>query len=382
MGVYSRTNKDGSISWVIQYFLNGKRKREAVSVKTRKQAELALAKRKVEIEESRLWGRKTETKLKFKEWAEEYIRLKEKQGRKSLYSIKIHINRLNEHFGSQYLSDINPAMIESYFAKRRKDPARAEKPLSPASINRELAQLKNLFTEAQRNGFMDKNPAQFVRFLKENNERKRVLAPEELERLLCNSPQYLREIILFAYYTGMRKGEILNLTWDRVNFKEKIIQLKPEDTKTSEGREVPLNNILSLLLQEKSKVRQLHCNHVFTYQGKPLEDFKKAFKTACQNAEIEDFRFHDLRHTFVTYARKAGIHDFVIMGITGHKTQSMFRRYNTVDREDLIKASSLLPQLPPLNSPTGATRKKNGPQGAAQVLDFTMELIGIEPTTS
>lgn len=390
MGVYSKKNKDGSTSWVIQYFVDGQRKREVVPTRTRKQAELALAKRKIEIKEGRFWEKKNQKHIKFKNWANNYIKLKENQGRRTLYVIKLHVKHLMEHFGEYELSNITSSMIEDYLSRRRKELTRSGQLISPASVNRELAQLKNIFTEAQRNGIMEKNPAQFVEFLKENNKRDRVLNQEELEHLIECSPEYLAEIILFAYYTGMRKGEILKLTWEKVDLKNRVIQLHVEDTKTLEAREVPLNDVLVQMLQEKRKLRHLRCPNVFTYQGKAIGDFKKAFRTTCIKAGIKDFRFHDLRHTFVTNARKAGIHDFVIMAITGHKTQAMFRRYNTVDREDILDAVKHLPEFLSINhtkthpkgATSSATRKNGVSQGVAQVIDFKVELDGIEPTTS
>lgn len=74
---------------------------------------------------------------------------------------------------------------------------------------------------------------------------------------------------------------------------------------------------------------------VFQFKGRPITEIKRSFNSACRRAGIKDFHFHDLRHTFVTNARKAGVHDFVIMAITGHTTFEMFKRYNKVDREDL-----------------------------------------------
>jgi len=77
---------------------------------------------------------------------------------------------------------------------------------------------------------------------------------------------------------------------------------------------------------------------VFTYKGKPVKSIRNSFKRACKKAGIEDFKFHDLRHTFNTNMRKAGVERSVIMKITGHKTMSMFERYNTVDRDDAHEA--------------------------------------------
>ena len=229
-------------------------------------------------------------------------------------------------------------MIGALIEKRKSDATHSENPPTPATINRQLAQLKNLFNEAVRNEILVKSPAQFIGFLKENNERDRVLSDEEFQSLLSVATQPLNGILLMAYYTGMRRGEILGLTWDRVDLKKKILYLRPEDTKTDEPRKIPINETLYEYLKQQNKVRLLHEPHVFTYKQAPIKEFKNSFATALEKAGIENFRFHDLRHTFVTNMRKAGIHDFVTMAITGHKTMEMFQRYNTVDEADLNNA--------------------------------------------
>jgi integrase len=81
---------------------------------------------------------------------------------------------------------------------------------------------------------------------------------------------------------------------------------------------------------------------VFTYNGKTMACIRKSFQSACKRAGIEGFTFHDLRHTFVTNMRRAGVHDSVIMTITGHKTLSMFYRYNSVSQEEMKAAVEVL----------------------------------------
>src|SRR3989344_4336875 len=338
MGVYSRKNKDGSASWTIQYFVDGQRKREVVPAKTKKQAELALAKRKIEIKEGRFWENNNQRQVLFRDWAKEYLEIKKLQGRRSFSNIQWIVSTLADYFNSKKLSEITPSMIEAFIAKRKSDATHSGKPPTPATINRQLAQLKNLFNEAVRNEILVKSPAQFIGFLKENNERDRVLSDEEFQSLLSVATQPLNGILLMAYYTGMRRGEILGLTWGRVDLKKKILYLRPEDTKTDEPRKIPINETLYEYLQQQNKVRRLHEPHVFTYKQAPIKEFKNSFATALEKAGIENFRFHDLRHTFVTNMRKAGIHDFVTMAITGHKTMEMFQRYNTVDEADLNNA--------------------------------------------
>jgi integrase len=140
-----------------------------------------------------------------------------------------------------------------------------------------------------------------------------------------------------AYLTVMWAGEIFNLTWDKVDPLQKLVRLGAEDTKTSEPWVVFLCN-QAYDIFKISKVKSLNHNRVFTYRGRPLKKIKKAFKCACRKAGIANLRFHDIRHTFNTNMRKAGVDQSVIMKLTGHKTPSMFQRYNTVDVDDAKSA--------------------------------------------
>jgi integrase len=184
-----------------------------------------------------------------------------------------------------------------------------------------------------RNQRAERNPTRGVRPLKLNNVRDRVLSREEYDCLITLLPAYLQPAVSLAYYTGMRKGEILNLTWDQVDLREGFIHLEPEDTKTQEGRDIPLNGELMAMLQ--AMPRGLPGVHVFSYNGQPIKGIKRSFKTACKNAGIENFTFHDLRHTAINNWRLAGHDYFRIMAASGHKTMSVFKRYNTVSREEL-----------------------------------------------
>jgi integrase len=138
----------------------------------------------------------------------------------------------------------------------------------------------------------------------------------------------------------MRLGEILHLTWDRIDFKSGFIQLRAEDTKTDEARIIPLTPELASLLKNLYKVRYLGEDHVFLLKGRLVRSIKPALKAACRRAKIEGFRFHDFRHTAVTNMRRAGIDHLTIMKITGHKTLEVFKRYNSFLEGDLREAAA------------------------------------------
>jgi integrase len=276
----------------------------------------------------------------FKHLTEAYLAAPEIQ-RQALYDWKVRMvrGRLLPIFGDKIINTITAGMIEEYRAKRRTEPERHGTPVKIATINRDLALLKHLFSYAIREGWLERNPVSLVKFDKENNARDRVLSPNEFELLQRHSSPHLQAINLMAYQTGMRRGEILNLTWDRVDLKAGLIRLKAEDTKTDEARFVPLTADLTAKLKELYKVRYLHEPHVFLVNGKSVSSIKTAFNAACRRAKIEGFRFHDFRHTAVTNMRRAGIDHLTIMRITGHKTLEVFKRYNSFLENDLREAA-------------------------------------------
>jgi integrase len=339
MGVF----KKQGVYW-IDYYVNGHRKRERIGIDKRL-AETVLRKRKVEIAEGRFLDKQKIVTSIFDELAAAYFTYaKDQQRKRSWARDRTSIRALTGYFGGKRLTEITPAAIEQYRAWRRATISRRGTPVSTASINRELACLKRMFSVALKGlivlkgGVPRENPAVLVRLEREHNERDRVLSPQEFDRLMAAAPTHLRPILLTAHQTGMRKGEILRLTWDRIDIKAGVIRLKDTDTKTGEGRTIPLTKELSALL--KSSTITLGVPYVFTYAGKRIGSVRRAFETACRQAGLANVVFHDLRHTFVTNARRAGIDYFRIMAISGHKTMTVFKRYHTIDEGDLRQAMS------------------------------------------
>jgi integrase len=271
----------------------------------------------------------------FRTLADWYLELPEVKAKRSYDRDCRSLKLLLPFFGDLLLKDIIPAQVEAYKQKRLAEPSgRTPQYLTkPATVNRELACLKTIFNKAVMNGKAEKNPVQRIKLLKENNERDRILSREEYDRLCLFSPTYLKPIVKVAYQTGMRQGEILNLVWERVDLKEKFIRLRPEDTKTNEARLVPLNK--ELVEMFLAMPRGLPGVRVFTRNGLPIKSIRMIFEAACREAKIEEFTFHDLRHTAINNWRLQGHDYFRIMAVTGHKTMNVFKRYNTVSREEL-----------------------------------------------
>ena len=278
--------------------------------------------------------------LTFKEWGEAYLELEEV---KRLRSRKDRVNvvrlQLIPFFGRKDLTAITPDDVEVYRAQRKKRNGQAA---SLQTINNDHIILKHCLNVARRKRLLTVNPASLVPIPCANNERDRVLTAEEWQRLYEAASSHLKPILQTGYHLGQRLGEILNLSWDRVDLQRGIITLRGVDTKTNRPRQVPMTPPVKATLTDLSKVRDLAHKYVFVYNRNPVREVRTAFKTACKRAEIANFRFHDLRHCAATNLRRAGVDTTTAMQIIGHKSPLMWKRYNSVAESDLIAAASRL----------------------------------------
>ncbi len=341
--------------WWIEYYDHEKRLRRERIGTSKMAAEVRLVEIRKAIAEGRYIQKSPEVRTTFKELAAWYLDLPEVKAKRSYDRDRRVVANLVSFFGTRLLRDITPALVEAYRQKRLKQPSgRTGKSrgdlTAPATVNREMACLKTLFNKAIRSGKAERNPVQGIKLLKENNERNRVLSAEEFARLPAACPEHLKPVVKLAYYTGMRQGEILSLTWGQVDLQEGFIRLSPRDTKTNEGRLVPLH--AELMAMFKALPRGLPGTPVFTYRGSSVGEMKRSFATAVKKANLEDFTFHDLRHTAINNWRVAGHDYFRIMAATGHKTLSVFKRYNTVSKEELrLLAEGKQDKYSPIYSP-------------------------------
>ncbi|MEC4671981.1 MAG: tyrosine-type recombinase/integrase [Nitrospirota bacterium] len=312
-----------------------KRWKTAASNKTvAKQQE---AKIKTDLMMGKVRSEKTK-RLFFAEWGEMYLSLEEVKGLRS-YRDRVSAIRgqFIPYFGKKPLDDLSPSDVETFRSQRQLP--NGETP-SLSTVNYDHAILKHCLSLAVRRDLVSTNVAKKVTLPTPDNERDRVLRPEEWERLYAAAADHLKPILLVAYQLGMRQREILDLTWDRVDLQRGFIKLRGSDTKAKEGRVVPLTPAVWESWQELSRVRQIHCPFVFQYEGHSLQRVKRGFRNACRRAGIEGFRFHDLRHCAATNLRRAGVDTVTAMKIIGHKSEKMYCRYNSVSEADLTKAAS------------------------------------------
>ena len=273
-------------NWYIDYYVSGRRKREMIGP-NKKLAESVLAKRRLQIAENKFLDIKKKGKIKFEELGALYLDYS-KTNKRSWTRDRTSIGSLKAFFNGKYLYEITPLLIERYKKKRIDE-------VSPATLNRELACFKHMFTKAIEWEKVDYNPVKRVKLLREDNARLRYLTCDEVQRLYENCADHLKPIVLAALYTGMRRGEILKLKWEDVDLEQKIIFVK--NTKNNEVREIPLNNLLTNTLKNiKFKSLYVFCNE----DGKPYGSVRKSFETALKKVGIVDFCFHDIRHTFAS----------------------------------------------------------------------------------
>ncbi len=303
----------------------------------------ADGKRRGQKREGRIFEMLPLANMTFKELAKWYLELDKVKEKKSHWRKEINLKQFNEVYGDVVVANLKPVDIEGYQARRLKE-GRAL-----STIDQEVGEVKTMIRKAWENDKVDdKTLKKFNRvgkLLKNRNAnaRDRILSLEEFERLMEELPAHANQVLATAFYTGMRKEEILGLTWDRVDLKNRVIRLEAQHTKDAEPRNVPILEPLYEIL--KAVPRRIHHDYVFTYAGKPIKDVRTALRNACEKAEIpygrakeDGFIFHDIRHTFNTYMQKAGVREKVIMEITGHSTREMFDRYTTVDSQDTRQA--------------------------------------------
>ncbi len=304
---------------------------------TKKDATAYEGKIKSSIRENRFFDVKEEAFQIFKELSAWYLSLDEVKRKRSFKGDRRSVNRLNDFFGTRLLRHITPSLIGEYQTKRIGEKSYRGQATRPATVNREVSTMKSVFNKAIRDGKLEKNPTKGVKFLKEGNERDRVLSYEEWERYRAQCPSWYLPIAVTAYRTAMRKSEITNMTPSRIDLKEGFIRLKVEDTKTDQARSIPIHVELMEVLKKVLKVRSLGCDRVFHRDGKPIntDHIRWAHERVCKKAEIENFTFNDFRHTCINNWRKDGHDYFKIMAASGHKTMSVFKRYNMVNEEEL-----------------------------------------------
>lgn len=304
--------------WCMDYKdVNGWR-RQVKAARTKSQAETVLHKKLDEIQQELILGRKNTLVSSFPEFAKEYLEKYSKINKRSWDRDELSLRHLVDFFGEKNLDEITPKDVERYKAER-------STLVKKATVNRELACFKHLYTIAIQWGYARESPGKKVKLFKENNQRTRFLQSYELDRLYAVCFPGIRPIVKFAANTGMRFGEIMSLKWADVDLRNNIIMVK--NTKNNQPREIPLNP--DSLDAINSVPRHINEPYVFCNQdGSKRSSIRTSFENAVRKAGLEDVVFHTLRHSFASNLVMAGVDIATVKELMGHKDIQMTMRYS------------------------------------------------------
>jgi integrase len=296
-----------------------------------------LKKREGEISEGKLPGIYFD-RVKFEELAEDFLRDYRINQRKSLVRAERSAGHLKRFFEGYRVPDITSPKIEAYIESRLDEGA------ANATINRELSALKRMLNLGARQTPPKVDRVPYIPMLKENNVRKGFFEHAEFIALRDALPHYLKGFVTFAYKTGWRVSEIADLTWNQVDSFNGIVRIEPGESKNDEGRTVYLDDELKEAFHSQWESRKKSSKltpYVFpNVDGTSrISDFRGSWNKACKDAKIGKRLFHDFRRTAVRNMVRSGIPERVAMMISGHKTRSVFERYNIVNDTDLKLAA-------------------------------------------
>jgi|SRR2546426_940659 len=330
--------------WWIQYSFRGRRYRESSRSPNRSAAVTLLRRRLEEMGAGRLVGPDAE-RVSFDDLVDMLQADYQVNGRRSWRRAVPALVHLRATFGTVRAADITADRLVAY------QRIRMERGAAPATIRYELALLKHMFTLAVGAGRLASRPK--FPTISPDNRRIGFFEEGDFRAVLTQLPNDLQAVFEFAYYTGWRvPSEILPLTWRQVDFGAGVVRL--ERSKNGEARTLPFMAFPALagLLRRQREIataleRQTgrHVSHVFHRQGKPIMSYRRAWISACRVADCTGMIAHDLRRTAVRNLVRAGVPEAIAMKLTGHKTRSVFDRYNIVDEADLAEGVAKLAAL-------------------------------------
>jgi len=353
----------------VKYSSKGRVFRESTGTVNLAEAQRFLKRRLGEVVTGKFGGL-TPERIRFCDLAEGVIHDYIDNERASLGHVK---RRLKLHLlptlGDVRAGEFTTDHVKRYVAERRRRGA------SNANINRELAIVKRGFRLAFQCDPPKVMRIPYIPKLEENNVRTGFLEHDGYVQLRDALPGPVRPLFVVAYHVGPRRGELLVLQWPQVDLVAQRIRLEPGTTKNKEGRTLPIYGEMLEWLRMQKQIRDTkfpHCPFVFHRGGKPIKDFRKAWATACERTGLDGLLFHDLRRTAVRNMVRAGTPERVAMQISGHKTRSIFDRYNIVSDRDLTEAAlkmehhfertGILSGIP-AESDTGSPTQTKDPRG-------------------
>jgi integrase len=329
--------KRGKVWW-IKYYLGGRRAYESSGSTKQSDAKRLLALREGQKAEGRVPNPRVE-KIRFEDLINLYVQDYEINGKRSICDARRYAKRLGQAFHGLRAIEVTSDRIMTYVASRK---AQGK---ASGTINRELTALKRMFNLGARQTPPMVLQVPHIQMLHEDNIRTGFFEHDEFLTLRGVAVDHLKVAATIAYWTAMRPEEILSLTWDRVDQDEGFIRLEPGTTKNKEGRLIPFTGDLAMVLDawwRHTRSKYPDCPWVVHYYGRQVKSVKRAWATARSKAGLHGRIFYDFRRTGVRNMVRAGISEHVAMKISGHKTRSVFDRYDIVSETDLREAANRL----------------------------------------
>ena len=313
--------------WINYRLPSGKQRREVVGCSI-EDARAAEGKRKAQKKENpKVLEILSGNKMTFSQLADWYLDLQSVKGLKSYYRNLNCLKNFNNTFGDIRINDICLTDLEDYQIKRLSEG------MAKASVDLEISTAYSMVNKAfdsdKISGDILKPFRRIKKLLKQgSNARKRTVAIKEYLQLLDVAPDHAKSIIILAFNTGMRAGEIMKLKWEHVKRKDGFIRLTDKDTKEGKGKNIPLNHHAKKVLDEI--IPHVHHNLVFTYMHKPIPKMCEIFESCCKKAGLPYGRkksngitFHDIRRTVKTNMLEAGVDKVYRDIILGHALEGM-----------------------------------------------------------
>ncbi len=294
-------------------------------------------------------------------WQDAVVRfLVEKVHKASLRDDKWNLRWLDPHLRGLHLDEITRDVID------RVKQARLAEGVANASVNRMLEVVRAILRMAEREWeWIERAPV--IRLLPEPKRRVRWLTREEADRLVSYLPEHMAEMVRFSLVTGLRQRNVADLQWPQVDLKRRIAWIHADQAKARKAIAVPLNAEAMAVLH---RLEGRHPTNMFSYRGRPIRQVNtKAWKKALKRAGIENFRWHDLRHTWASWHVQAGTPLAVLQELGGWESELMVRRYAHLSAEHLapyaekISRPRALDAPPPPGSNVVPLRPKQGESG-------------------
>jgi integrase len=260
-------------------------------------------------------------------WNDAVVRwLKEQSHKATIDQDKAHLRWLDRYLAGKELSTISRSIID------RISDAKLGEGVSNATVNRVLEVLRAILRRCVNDWeWLDRAPK--VRMLKEPTRRIRFLCREEARQLLSALPEHLADMAAFSLATGLRRGNVTGLRWSQVDLLRRLAWIHPDQAKARKAIAVPLNAVAVALI---GKQVGKHATHVFSFRGCPIRQVStKAWYQALERAGIENFRWHDLRHTWASWHVQSGTPLYALQELGGWESSEMVRRYAHLSAEHL-----------------------------------------------